>query len=203
MQDYTSALGIKDKLLPPSSRALASVHYQLATVLEFTPNGRSDALSHVEAALTGFKARLTELCQSSKTNISEEVGKMSGKEMENERKDVEGLIGDLEVKIEELKASPPAGDIVSESINHLLGQVGEASGLGGGGGGAGAGSVETGPVNDLTSMVKKKKKPAAAPSKADGKGKGIEGQQNGASNGEKRKVEGAEDGTEAKRAKGE
>jgi HAT1-interacting factor 1 len=157
VQDYSSALSIKQALLPPSSRALASVHYQLATVLEFTPNRRSDALSHVEKALEGFKARLSEL--SGDVTAGDEVSKLSDKDKEAEKKDVQALLGDLEVKIEELKAAPPAEDIVSESINHLLGQPSSS-------GGAGAGvpaQPDNAPVNDLTGMVKKKKKPAAAP----------------------------------------
>ncbi|OCF40638.1 hypothetical protein I317_05570 [Kwoniella heveanensis CBS 569] len=170
VQDYTSALEIKSALLPPSSRALASVHYQLATVLEFTPNRRSDSLSHVEKALESFKLRLQELKSASASasasdasskeaaalTVSEEVSKLNEKERENEIKDVEALMGDLEVKIEELKAAPPAGDIVSESINHLLGQSGGIAS------GSGTSGVDNGPVNDLTSMVKKKKPKAVA-----------------------------------------
>ncbi|GFZ45893.1 hypothetical protein JCM24511_03626, partial [Saitozyma sp. JCM 24511] len=154
VQDYSSALSIKQALLPPSSRALASVHYQLATVLEFTPNRRSDALSHVEKALEGFKARLSEL--SGDVAAGDEVSELSDKDKEAEKKDVQALLGDLEVKIEELKAAPPAEDIVSESINHLLGQPSSS-------GGAGVAQPDNAPVNDLTGMVKKKKKPAAAP----------------------------------------
>jgi HAT1-interacting factor 1 len=153
VQDYSSALSIKQALLPPSSRALASVHYQLATVLEFTPNRRSDALSHVEKALEGFKARLSEL--SGDVTAGDEVSKLSDKDKEAEKKDVQALLGDLEVKIEELKAAPPAEDIVSESINHLLGQPSSSGGV--------PAQPDNAPVNDLTGMVKKKKKPAAAP----------------------------------------
>jgi HAT1-interacting factor 1 len=80
---------------------------------------------------------------------------MSTKEKENEIKDVGSLIGDLEVKIEELKAAPEGGDLISESIDHLLGNgtgegVLEAIGFGSGA------SKDAGPVNDLTSMVRKK-----------------------------------------------
>ncbi|ORY22573.1 hypothetical protein BCR39DRAFT_551318 [Naematelia encephala] len=150
VQDYTSALDIKSAILPPSSRALASVHYQLATVLEFTPDRRSDALSHVEKALSGFRARLSAL-QSPESSST--VGEMAGKDIAQEIKDVQALIGDLEVKIDELKTAPPAEDLVSESINHLLGSSnGESSTLGPGAG------LDDKPVNDLTSMVKKKPK---------------------------------------------
>lgn len=169
MKDYEAAVKLKSSLLPKSSRALASAEYQLGTALEFTPAGRPSALVHVQAALDGFKARLAELTAT--TEPSADVAKLSDKERESERKDVEALIGDLEVKIEELKAAPEGGDIVSESINHLLGgQGGEVK-------------ADAGPVNDLTSMVKKKKKPAA-PAPA-----------------EKRKAEEQPSGTPEKKAK--
>jgi HAT1-interacting factor 1 len=146
--DYTSALGLQTKLLAPSSRTLASTHYQLATSLEFLPNKRSEALSHVQASLSGFKSLLSELKGDTPTE-NDSVKKMNAKEKEGEMKDVEALIGDLEVKIEELKAAPEIGDLVSQSIDHLLGN-------GDGGEGSGGVKADTTPVNDLTSMVRKK-----------------------------------------------
>lgn len=190
------------------------MHYQLATVLEFTPSGRTGALTHVQAALAGFQARLAELAQLAKgsSSTSEELSKMSEKERENEKKDVEALIGDLDVKIEELKSAPQQGeegvDPVSESIKHLLGGSGEgAFGPSSAGENEGASafgaSAEAAPVNDLTSMVKKKKKPvqAQAPavpateSQADVKSQGAE-------SGEKRKAAEAIE-SEPKKAKTE
>ena len=189
VQDYSEALRIKSTLLPPSSRALASVHYQLATVLEFTPAGRDAALRHVQKALAGFQARLAEL--SKPTSAVDEITKLSDKERESEKKDAEGLIEDLQIKIEELKQAPVGGevDIVKEGVNHLLG-----GGLSAFGVPTTSTETDSGPVNDLTSMVKKKKKPAAAPTTTpapvDVK---VE-------IGEKRKAEEA-DGADAKKAK--
>jgi len=185
VQDYTEALRIKSALLPPSSRALASVHYQLATVLEFTPAGRDAALSHVQKALAGFEARLAEL--SNPKSAADDIAKLSDKERENEKKDVEGLIEDLQVKIEELKQAPVGGevDIVKEGVNHLLGGGLSAFGA------PTTAEKDTGPVNDLTSMVKKKKKPAAAP---------VAPVEAKAENGEKRKAEEV-DGADAKKAR--
>ncbi|WOO80892.1 NASP-related protein sim3 [Vanrija pseudolonga] len=158
VQDYTEAVKIKSALLPASSRALASAHYQLGTVLEFTPAGRSEALKHVQLALDGFKQRETEL-KSGETK-SEDIARLNAKERDAEAKDVAALIGDLEVKIDELKAAPPAADFVAESINHLLGGVSSSA----------APVADSGPVNDLTSMVRKKapKKAAPAPAPANG-----------------------------------
>jgi HAT1-interacting factor 1 len=158
VQDYTSAVEIQTALLPASSRALASSHYQLATVYEFAPAGRASALKHVQAALDGFKLRAKDIVAAEAGKVeSEDVGRMSAKERENEARDVAALIGDLEVKIEELNAAPPGTDFVAESIKHLLG---------GGIGAPSAPAVDSAPVNDLTTMVRRKKKPAPPPAPA-------------------------------------
>jgi HAT1-interacting factor 1 len=155
--DYTAALDIKKVLLPPSSRALASAHYQLSSALELTPAGRPAALEHVQAALDGFKARADELRRAiAGEKAADDVERLSEREREAELKDVSELIGDLEVKIDELKIAPPREDLVSGTINHLLGGIG------------GEVKQDAGPVNDLTSMVRKKKRPA--PEKVEDKG---------------------------------
>ncbi|KAK4686403.1 HAT1-interacting factor 1, partial [Tremellales sp. Uapishka_1] len=180
VQDYTSSLEIKSALLPASSRALAALHYQLATVLDFIPNGRVDALKHVEKAVEGFKARKQELEAGAQVD---EEGKKYG---ENELKDVEGLLADLQVKLEELKTAPPPNDLVAESLDHLLGNSSSSAPL----------STEpAGPINDLTSMVRKKapKVVAAVKELAEGAQKKVETAVNGVeeiSNGVKRKTEG-------------
>ncbi|GMK54112.1 hypothetical protein CspeluHIS016_0106980 [Cutaneotrichosporon spelunceum] len=157
VQDYKAALDIKKALLPPSSRALASAHYQLSSALELTPGGRPTALEHVQAALDGFKARADELRRAiGGDKAADDVTRLSEREREAELKDVGELIGDLEVKIDELKVAPPREDLVSGTINHLLGGVG------------GEVKQDAGPVNDLTSMVRKKKRPA--PEKSEDKG---------------------------------
>jgi HAT1-interacting factor 1 len=177
---------------------LASTHYQLATALEFLPQKRTEALQHVQSALSGFKALLSELKGDAPTE-NESVIKMSSKEKEGEIKDVDSLIGDLEVKIEELKAAPEGGDLISQSIDHLLGNgegagILEAAGFGGLGGSAGK---ESGPVNDLTSMVRKKPAKKVQPQPVAG-GSGSAS----ASTEVKRKAE-EENGGEEKKAKAE
>ena len=123
---------------------------------------------------------------------------MSTKEKENEVKDVEGLIGDLEVKIEELKAAPEVGDLVSQSIDHLLGNPEAEGGSAAFGGG---GKVDAGPVNDLTSMVRKKPAKKVQPTLVGNGAAGASG--SGSGSGEvKRKAEEAEGGAE-KKAKAE
>ncbi|EIW66326.1 hypothetical protein TREMEDRAFT_35273, partial [Tremella mesenterica DSM 1558] len=155
VQDYTSALNLQTPLLPPFSRVLASVHYQLSSVLEFVPDRRAEALDHVHSALKGFQARQKNETSSKDQNASVEgeISKMSIKELENELKDVVSLIDDLEAKIEELKSAPEPTDFVKESITHLLG-------------GLDSGSLPSSSssfheqneikVNDLSGLVKKK-----------------------------------------------
>ncbi|TYJ54159.1 hypothetical protein B9479_005170 [Cryptococcus floricola] len=153
VEDFTTALTIKSALLPPSSRALASLHYQIATALENIPSKRTSALSHVQAAIHAFQLRKAQLSGPPTSDQPAEVGKLSEKEKKNELEEVELLIGDLEAKVEELKSTPEAAQEVHESINLLMGQS-EGGGV----------KVDNGPVNDLTGMVKKKK-PKAAPAR--------------------------------------
>jgi HAT1-interacting factor 1 len=121
---------------------------------------------------------------------------MSTKEKEGELKDVEALIGDLEVKIEELKAAPEVGDLVSQSIDHLLGN-GEGSGSASGPGAAV--KADTAPVNDLTSMVRKKPAKKVQPQPAT-----ATAVETGSGNGEvKRKAEEEASGSADKKPKPE
>lgn len=101
-------------------------------------------MKHVQAALDGFKLRASELAGTPAEGS--DIAALSKKEREVEAKDVAGLIADLEVKIDELKSAPEEQDIVTQSINHLLGGVESAPA-----------AADSGPVNDLTSMVKKRK----------------------------------------------
>ncbi|WVQ76535.1 hypothetical protein IAR50_006205 [Cryptococcus sp. DSM 104548] len=178
VEDFTTALNIKSTILPPSSRAIASLHYQIATALENIAAKRAEALSHVEQAIKAFQLRRAQLSGESE-NQPEEVGKLSEKDKKSELAEVELLIGDLEAKVEELKSTPEAANEVHESINLLMGQS-EAGG---------SAKVDSGPVNDLTGMVKKKK-PKAAPARPTAPAAG----------GEKRAAEGGEEPA-AKKAK--
>lgn len=179
VQDYTSSLNLLQSLHPPSSRSLASLHFQLGTVLDFIPNSRQSALSHVESALTSFRSRLADLDTPPNQRVNPELKKMDEKQSQKEKEEVIELIGDLEVRLEELKNAPEVG--TQESIKELLGGgMGSSSnGASGSGSGSGVGSKkDDGPVNDLSGMVKKKKKPVVVPAGA-APGPSSNGQSNG------------------------
>ena len=117
-------------------------------------------------------------------------------------KEVEALLGDLEAKIEELKTTPTPTDMVTQGLDHLLGTWAQSS-ASASASGSGAGA-DTAPVNDLTSMVRKKPakkavQPVPAAASANGGGSGT-----GTGDGEaKRKAEEEANGNTEKKAKAE
>ena len=61
VKDYSTGLGLKQELLPFSSRHIAEAHYRLCLVLDMSPGQLSAAISHVEKALQSVEARIGEL----------------------------------------------------------------------------------------------------------------------------------------------
>jgi len=181
--DYEVGLELKMDLLPTSSRQIAEAHYKLSMVLDLTSGRLSDAIIHVQKALESVERRLSELrsglagqlpplpTQSDKDTKGK--GKSSGRlvrddyvqnmsktQIESEIKELHGLRDDLALKVEELKTSPneslatSAPALVAQALDRELN--------------AGSSSSNTKPtvVNDLTSMVVKKKKKVLADSNA-------------------------------------
>ncbi|KAL4252106.1 Nuclear Autoantigenic Sperm-associated Protein [Abortiporus biennis] len=178
--DYTAGLTIKTELLPQSSRQIAEAHYKLSIVLDLSAGRLAESIEHAEKALASVEARIAELRNGlsgqMKVEISDKVdlkgkGKAKGPrllgddaiqsltttQMESELKEMEGLKEDLALKVEELKTVPnePAESAPALAAKELDQELNVAS--------TKAGSITTTtpaalPVNDLTSMVKKKKK---------------------------------------------
>lgn len=176
--DYSAGLELKIELLPQSSRQIAEAHYKLSIVLDLSSGRLSDSITHAEKALESVEARLAELRnavggQMKVENLQKHDPKGKGKgpakgprmlgddaiqtlspaQMGSEIMELEGLKEDLALKVEELKTIPnepseSAPDMVAKALDKEL-TTGSA-------GGAPAAPVQ---VNDLTSMVKKKKKP--------------------------------------------
>jgi len=184
ISDYGSALALKTELLPQSSRQIAEAHYKLSIVLDLTSGRLSDAITHAEQALESVEARLAELRDALSgqgiVRIEEESkvdtkgkgkGKLTGPrllgddavqhlskvEMEAEVKELRGLKEDLALKVDELKTLPDeqvdsATAMAEKALDQELNVKSTPS--------VTAAAPQT--VNDLTSIVKKKKKNAEA-----------------------------------------
>lgn len=176
--DYTEGLTLKLDLLPISSRQIAEAHYKLSIVLDLTSGRLSDAILHAEKALESVDARLAELrdgingkllpapireAKTDKKGKGKAVGSgvhadsvhhLTKSQMEAEIKECEGLKEDLALKVEELKTTPsePTESAPAMAARALDAEL-NAKPI----------SIPGQPavVNDLTSLVVKKKKKAA------------------------------------------
>ena len=61
VEDYTTAIELKEELLPLSSRQCTDLHFKLCLVLDGTPGRLADSIKHAEKALESVEARLAEL----------------------------------------------------------------------------------------------------------------------------------------------
>ncbi|KAF5362162.1 hypothetical protein D9756_002240 [Leucocoprinus leucothites] len=180
IQDYEAGLQHKIGLLPKSSRQIAEAHYKLSMVLDLTSGRLADAIGHAQSALASVEARLAELQAGLAGQLpplpeepsvdpkgkgkavarlvrDDSVQKMPKQRIESEIKELSGLKDDLALKVEELKTSPndtlgqSAPALVAQALDKELNVGVKPSEL-----------PQT--VNDLTGIIKKKKKaPAAAP----------------------------------------
>ncbi|KAI0046489.1 hypothetical protein FA95DRAFT_1542504 [Auriscalpium vulgare] len=168
--DYSASLKLKADLLPLSSRQIAEVHYKLSMVLDLTSGRLGDAIMHAQRALESVEARLAELqagldgslqpVEAAKPDVKGKgrarprlvtddlVQNMSKSQIEAEVKELKGLKEDLALKVDELKTSPnqEQGGSAPELAARALDRELKSS------------SSAQLPVNDLTGMVKKKKK---------------------------------------------
>lgn len=176
ISDYDAALALKTELLPQSSRQIAEAHYKLSIVLDLTSGRLSDAISHAEQALASVEARLAELrdalsgqglvrVDESKSDAKgkgkatgprllgdDAVSKMTKSQMGAEEKELQELREDLALKVDELKTLPDeqaesAPAMAQKALDQELNTKP-------------ATQASTAPqkVNDLTAVVKKKKK---------------------------------------------
>lgn len=145
-------------------------------MLDLSSGRLSDSIEHAEKALESVEARLAEIRnglsgqmtvqETSDPSDTKGKGKAKGPrmlgedavqnltktQMEAEMKELEGLREDLALKVEELKTVPvepseSAPDMVAKALDKELNAAPSSSK-----------SSAPAPVNDLTSMVKKKKK---------------------------------------------
>ncbi|GAA6010082.1 hypothetical protein JCM10207_007550 [Rhodosporidiobolus poonsookiae] len=145
--EYSSALSTLSAVLPPYDRALSELHMLIALALDFVPNATSRAVSHAEKAKDVLLQKIAQLEQVPEGERDEK----NRREVE----DIRGLMGDVDMKIEDLRTVPtaPAPSAADSALEALLRDSM----------GAVASAAASGQVNDLTGLVKKKKKaPAAA-----------------------------------------
>ncbi|GAA5889679.1 hypothetical protein JCM6882_007101 [Rhodosporidiobolus microsporus] len=144
--EYDSALELLSSVLPPYDRALSELHMLIALALDFVPNATSRAVKHAMLAKDVLVLKLKEL-------EKVEEGKREEK-ARREIEDIKGLMGDVDMKIEDLRTVPvaPTPTASDSALEALL--RGSMSAM--------QSATASGQVNDLTGLVKKKKKPAAA-----------------------------------------
>ncbi|GAA5884722.1 hypothetical protein JCM16303_005246 [Sporobolomyces ruberrimus] len=149
VEEYSSALSILTKIRPPSDRQLSEQHMLIALALEFAPgNPIERAVSHAEKAKGVLVLKLGEL---ERKEEAEKTDK-DKKEIEN----LKELIVDVSNKIEDLKTVPeqPTVSAADRALEDFLRQA------------TGVGANPSAPVNDLNSLVKKKKKPTPTATEA-------------------------------------
>ncbi|GAA5849110.1 hypothetical protein JCM8547_006449 [Rhodosporidiobolus lusitaniae] len=174
--EYTSALSQLSSFLPPYDRSLSELHMLIALALDFVPNATSRAVSHAEKAKAVLVMKVEQLERVLGAEGMEEKEKEKAR---REVEDIKGLMGDVDMKIEDLRTIPtaPAPSASDTALEALLRDSMNAV----------ASAQASGTVNDLSGLVKKKKKPAAAPALVEVK-KEEENGENGAG-AEKRKAE--------------
>ncbi|CAE6402252.1 unnamed protein product [Rhizoctonia solani] len=184
--DYTSGLAIKTQLLPFYSRQVCEAHYRLALVIDLTPNKANEGIRHMEQAISSLQARVTVIKDRLESPpdtkgkgkgkgiaVNDSIDAMDEVQLQAELKDVEQLVKDLSLKREDMTAVPEVQNQLAvegtEGAKKALDDwlkpslpVAEVP------------PQMDGPVNDLSKLVKKKKKPAAnAVPEPDTNGPGI------------------------------
>ncbi|POY75299.1 hypothetical protein BMF94_1670 [Rhodotorula taiwanensis] len=146
VEEYTAALEVLSTVYSPSNRALSELHMLIALALDFVPNGNDRAVLHAEKAKKVLLLKLDEL----------EAVKEGDRDDKTKREieDIKGLMGDVDMKIEDLRTVPvaPAPSAADSALEAFLRQSS-----------ATLRADPAAPVNDLSSLVKKKKKVEPAP----------------------------------------
>ncbi|KAK4701015.1 HAT1-interacting factor 1, partial [Phenoliferia sp. Uapishka_3] len=139
--EYTSALSVLSTILEPFDRSLSELHMLIALALDFVPEAVDRAVSHAEKAKNVLLLKLESL---------EKLDTKSDKD-EREILDIKSLMGDLDMKIEDLKVVPEAAPKTEseKTLEALIGGVASRAGA-------------SGVVNNLNSLVKRKK-PSTVP----------------------------------------
>ncbi|KAI9310880.1 hypothetical protein BX666DRAFT_1139233 [Dichotomocladium elegans] len=156
VQDYRKALEIKQGLLEESDRQLAEAHYKIALALEFSTTESEFAGAEIQKAIEVLKKRLEKL-----QAMSEGKGKGKGKALATdiaaddsgkENGEISELITIMEEKVEELAARQKTQKEAEAALKSIFGGASEEKLSS-----AAATALANATVNDLSSLVKRKK----------------------------------------------
>ncbi|KAL1920228.1 uncharacterized protein VTP21DRAFT_1374 [Calcarisporiella thermophila] len=188
--DYKEALQIKAGLLSPNDRQLAEAHYKLALAYEFSSSEQHLAAEHIVKATQVLHQRLEFLRQQRDLKTSNSSESEKGKErnvtteipvdIEEEIEEIEGLLPDMEQKLEDINSLQASGksDIETMIRNTISGNSANASK-----------ATVTTAVHDLTSLIRSTK---------NGPQKDVASQNNGiASEGDRKRKQESEDAVES------
>ncbi|KAM3588907.1 hypothetical protein VKS41_001336 [Umbelopsis sp. WA50703] len=165
LPDFRAAIDIKQTILEPDNRELAELHYKLALALEYSTSEQHLAVEETEKAVKVLRKRLEVLQDKQLAESGDKKGKgkstekdvdqdaNQNTEIQKEIKEIQELIPDMEVKIEELK-NPKQLEAQVDMLKEMLGLKGSSGGL--------PAVPVPANVNDLTSLVKKRKSDGAA-----------------------------------------
>ncbi|KDE07400.1 hypothetical protein MVLG_02267 [Microbotryum lychnidis-dioicae p1A1 Lamole] len=148
IKEYESALAILTSVLEPSNRTLSELHMLIALAYDMIPDSVPQAVHHAEQSKAVLLTKLAELEKVQKEGGDAGTG---DDRVEKEIVDIKELIGELEEKIEDLKFVPEEAPKTEaeKQIDALLQKSDFTNAL------------KSGQVNNLNSLVKKKKQPAA------------------------------------------
>lgn len=156
IERYKEALALKElDRVANDDRVLAEAHLLIALAYDFVPNvGPAKAIEHAELAQTHMRAKLASLA------ALRDAGTATARDLD-EIVDIEGVMGELNEKVEELKTVPQEHEQTPQerALEEYLSKMPHLrQGMGSGPSGLGDAAV----VNDLNTLVKKKKAPAPA-----------------------------------------
>ncbi|SCZ87418.1 BZ3500_MvSof-1268-A1-R1_Chr2-2g04884 [Microbotryum saponariae] len=189
IKEYESALAILTSVLEPSNRTLSELHMLIALAYDMIPDSVPQAVHHAEQSKAVLLTKLAELEKAQKEGGDAGAG---DDRVQKEIIDIKELIGELEEKIEDLKFVPEEAPKTEaeKQIDALLQNSNFTNAL------------KSGQVNNLNSLVKKKKLPAApvaeSAASAEKREEGAQGTSASSTNGtsgSKRKVDEIEIGT--------
>ncbi|KAI9473926.1 MAG: hypothetical protein EXX96DRAFT_621554 [Benjaminiella poitrasii] len=166
--DYEKAIEIKQSVLEDNDRELAEAHYKYALALEFSTEKSDQAVPELKKAVEVLKKRL-EALESNENSKGKGKGKETdlSKGASDEIKEIKEIIPDIELKIEELTSRQATEKEAEALLKAMLSQNSSTIS-------AKDISAST-PINDLSTLVKRKKAPAKEnESKDDNKKQKIE-----------------------------